>query len=123
MADNPKMVHEEVYEKFDVDPSKLDNSNNPTKSIPHEWYPEIIKYCIENLNLPEPQTSEFRENYSRISFEDKDKAEEFRQKFNENFLNQVNKYIYYIKNDTPRNYVRNITIAMNEDSPIVEMDY
>ncbi|MFW6247324.1 MAG: hypothetical protein ACOC22_04105 [bacterium] len=121
MTEKSKMIHEEVYDKFNIDVNKHEYKSS--KMLPREWYKEIMNFHINKIIDNNGEIDSINNNFSRINFENKEQADNFRRKFNEQFLKNLNYFIKNMKNENPKDYNRGVVTTINEDSPIVMIEY
>jgi len=118
-----KMIHEQVFEQYGIDPQKVFERTGLLKNIPHEWIHEII-----TLNI---NTCKTQKNYININLQDRvavlgfeapEICEQFYQEFNTNMSRAINAYLASI-NEDPKKYNRIIVIESSVDSQQISLRF
>jgi len=115
-----KMIHEQVFEHFGIDPDKAFENAEILKMIPIDWIPDIITFNINACNIPRMyQNINKSERAITLSFETSEICEKFVKEFNLNMLKSVNKFISS-KGEDPKKYNRIVVIesTVNEQQLI-----
>ena len=110
-----KLIHEELFDKYNIDPLKLYSINDKQKSIPREWIIEMIRDNINN-SLIKPLSIDFNdsENLFFIGFDSYDKTEKFEKQFVINMFKIINNYITR-KEEKPEDYKRDIMYGIKSE--------
>ncbi len=127
MNDSPrqkkKMIHEQMFEQFGIDPAKVFEKTGILKIIPPEWIPDIIIFNINICNIPRTyQNINKQERSITLSFETEQICEKFINEFNSNMPKSVNKFISS-KNEDPKKYNRIIVIETSTNDQQIIFRY
>lgn len=116
-------LHEKIFEEHGIDPEKIyKKEGNKEQLLPREWIQEIIRFNTENIQI-NYESIEENKGMIRVNFGDKSDADKFRDIFNKKLINNLNSFIKNEKQDDPKKYHRNIVFSMNEETPIVVIEF
>ena len=123
-----KMIHEEVFEKFNINPEEH-YTGKSSKPIPNEWYYDIILKTIHSVT--DYKFESF--NYNKlnklfiINFENKILAETFNKKLNQKIFICMNEFIREEKKYNPKDYNRTLVLSSevngSEKGGILQISY
>lgn len=89
-----KMVHEQEFEQYGIDPEKLYKDGTVMKPLKPEWIPEIILENINSTGVPRTyQNINKSEKTIVLSFESDKACENFITQFNANLFKTTNSFI------------------------------
>ena len=111
-----KLIHEKLFEEYNIDVQKLYKDSKALIVIPPQWIPDIIKFSIKetpNYNFFE----DAKERVVSISFETSKDCNEFFEKFNTTFLQNLSLYLES-KGLNPKDFNRILTFetVLNEET-------
>ena len=126
-----KMIHEQLFEQYGIDPQKIYERTGLLKTIPPEWTPEILLFNINSCKTPR-----IHEQFNKsdkvitIGFETTELCKKFygdpdnniTGEFNMNMLKSINNYLISIKED-PKKYNRIIITESSSDGLQVTIRY
>lgn len=107
-----KMVHEEAFEKFGIDPSKVYDGTG-LKPLSKEWYSEIIlknthsvddEYNHDSINI------NMKNRTISLGFNSKEKAEKFMNQFHSNLFKSINRFLIE-SGKNPKHYERGMILS------------
>ena len=107
---------EQVFNDMNIDGEKLKESYFESKKIlPKEWYYDIIKKCIDSVDINNENTNiNKKENKIQIQFTDKNTAQKFEKAFHSNIMPSITKYINE-KGENPKQYHRSMILETSID--------
>lgn len=116
-------LHEKIFEEHGINPEEIyKKEGNKEQLLPREWVQEIIRFNAENIQI-NYESIEENKGRIRVNFSNKSDANTFREAFNKNLIKNLNLFIKTVKNNDPKKYHRNITFSMNEETPIVVIEF
>ena len=105
-----KMIHEQVFEQYGIDPIKVFERTGLLKNIPVEWISEIVISNIQSCKTPRVyQNNQLKDKTTSLGFETPEACEAFYKEFNINMSKSINNYITS-KNENPQKYNRIVVI-------------
>lgn len=102
----PKMIHEEVYDKYGIDLKELYKDSKHLKPVPNEWFKDIFKNCADSLSI-KPESMSFNARIFNFTFTSKDNAEAFLSEFGKNIISKITEYII-TQNEDPKKYDKSL---------------
>lgn len=120
-----KMLHEQLYEQYGIDPVKIYERTGMLKTIPHDWIPEILILNINNCKTPKTRLNvNQNERAIVVEFETAELCKKFygdpdgvppvQSEFNLNINKSINDYITSKKED-PKRYNRILVTESSSD--------
>jgi hypothetical protein len=126
-----KMLHEQVFEQYGIDPKKVYERTGLLKTIPPEWIPEILLLNINNCKTPRiHQSINTNDRVVTVAFENIELCKAFygdhdhniSGEFNTNMMKSINTFIESKKED-PKKYNRIIVTESSSDGQQVTIRY
>ena len=126
-----KMIHEQLFEQYGIDPAKIYERTGLLKTIPPEWIPEILILNINNCKTPRiHQNVNPADRVITIGFETVELCNKFygnsetniSGEFNVNMSKSINNYLTSRKED-PKKYNRIIVTESSSDGLQVTLRY
>jgi len=107
---------EQVFNDMNINEENLKESYSESKKIlPKEWYYDIIKKCIDNIDInTENVNVNKKESKIQIQFEDPDTTQKFEKAFHSNIMPSITKYIDE-KGENPKHYQRSMILETSID--------
>lgn len=110
----PKMIHEQIFEEYKIDPQKVFERTGILKNIPIEWIPDIIENNISMINMPlEYKKINKKEKAIILVFNSEDICNQFYSLFGRNMAKAINNFIQK-QNEDPKKYNRILTIETTQ---------
>ena len=121
--DKPKMIHEQVFEQYGIDPQKVFERTGMLKTIPHEWIPDIIESNINSIKIPKLKlTNNRKDKVVSVVFESEELRKTFYDLFGRNMAISINGFITK-QNEDPKKYNRIIVIETTEEDNQLSIRY
>jgi hypothetical protein len=118
-----RMIHEQLFEQYGINPIKVFEKTGILKMIPNEWIPDIIIFNIKNCKSKRTyENVNKEEKVISVSFENAEDREKFYDEFNINMLKSVNAFIVSQKED-PKKYNRIIVIETSTENQQITFRY
>ena len=118
-----KMLHEQLYEQYGIDPNKIFERTGLLKTIPPEWIPEILILNINTCKIPKTyQNVNLNDKVITMGFENSEICEKFYQEFNINMNKAINTFLTSKKED-PKRYNRIIVVETTVDNQQITFRY
>ncbi len=126
-----KMLHEQLFEQYGIDPEKIYERTGLLKTIPHDWIPEILTLNINNCKTPRVyQNINLPDRVITIGFETIELCKKFygdpesniTGEFNVNMSKSINEYLTSKKED-PKKYNRIVVTESSSDGSQVTLRY
>ena len=128
-----KMLHEQLFEQYGIDPTKVYEHTGLLKTIPQEWVPDILLLNINSCKTPRVhQTVNLKEKVFTIGFATTELCDQFygnpekdppvQSEFNMNISKSINKFLES-KNEEPKKYNRIIVTESSSDGLQVTIRY
>ena len=126
-----KMIHEQLYEQYGIDPIKIYERTGILKTIPHEWVSEILMLDINSCKVPKTYLNiNEKDRVISIGFETIEACKKFygdsdndiTGEFNLSMNKSINDYITSKKED-PKKYNRIIVTESSSDGLQVTIRY
>ena len=118
-----KMLHEQLYEQYGIDPNKIFERTGLLKTIPPEWIPEILILNINTCKIPKTyQNVNLNDKVITMGFENSEICEKFYQEFNININKAINTFLTSKKED-PKRYNRIIVVETTVDNQQITFRY
>jgi len=126
-----KMLHEQLFEQYGIDPQKIYERTGILKTLHPEWIPEILLLNINNCKTPRVhQTSNPKDRVITIGFENVDLCKKFygdqensvTGEFSMNMSKAINDFLTSKKED-PKKYNRIIVTESSSDGLQVIIRY
>ena len=126
-----KMIHEQLFEQYGIDPNKVFERTGLLKTIPPEWIPEILLLNINNCKTPRTyQNLDTNDRVISISFENQDLCKKFygdsesntAGEFSINMSKSINDFLA-ARNEDPKRYNRIIVTESSSDGLQVTIRY
>ena len=128
-----KMIHEQLFEQYGIDPQKIYEKTGLLKTIPPEWIPEILLLNINNCKTSRiHQTTNPKDKVISIAFETIELCKKFYgdpeadpaipSEFNNNISKSINTFLES-KNEDPKKYNRIIVTESACDGSQVTIRY
>jgi len=126
-----KMLHEQLFEQYGIDPEKIYERTGLLKTIPHDWIPEILTLNINNCKTPRVyQNINLPDRVITIGFESIELCKKFygdpdvnaNGEFNVNMSKSINDYLTSKKED-PKKYNRIVVTESSSDGLQVTLRY
>lgn len=118
-----KMIHEQLFEQYGINPNKVFEKTGLLKMIPNEWIPDIINFNIKNCKSKRTyENINKKEKVISVSFENVDNCQEFYNEFTLNMPKSVNAFIVSKKED-PKKYNRIIVIETSTENQQITFRY
>jgi hypothetical protein len=126
-----KMLHEQLFEQYGIDPKKIYEKTGLLKTIPPEWIPEILLLNINTCKTPRiHQTSNEKDRVISIAFESDELCKRFYgdpennipSEFNTNMSKSINSFLESKKED-PQKYNRILVTESSSDGLLVTIRY
>jgi len=118
-----KMIHEQIFEQYGINPAKVFEQTGLLKMLPNEWIPDLIIFNIKNC-----KTKRIYENINKnekaisVSFENIDNCNTFYNEFNLNMPKSVNSFIRS-QGEDPKKYNRIVVIETSNDNQQITFRY
>jgi hypothetical protein len=110
---NQKMIHEQEFENYGIDPKKVYEKSGVAKSLPPDWIPEIVNQCINSTKIPRIHHNLNKQERSFVlGFESQEFCDKFYKEFNSNLFKITNEFIKNIKKQKPEDYNRIIVLEV-----------
>lgn len=105
-----KLIHEQEFENYGIDPEKVYKNSGMLKTLPPEWVPEIINENINSIKIPKNHHN-FNKNEKSfvLGFESDELCANFYKEFNINLFKIANSFITK-KGEKPSVYNRIIVL-------------
>ena len=118
-----RMIHEQLFEQYGINPIKVFEKTGMLKMIPNEWISDIIIFNIKNCKSKRTyENVNKKEKVISVSFENAEEREKFYDEFNLNMLKSVNAFIVSQKED-PKKYNRIIVIETSTEKQQITFRY
>ena len=126
-----KMIHEQLFEQYGIDPEKVFERTGLLKTLPREWIPEILTLNIKRCKTPKlHQNINMKDRVITVGFETEKHCKIFYGdsdnntvgEFNMNMNKSINDYIESKKED-PKKYNRIIVTESSADELQVTIRY
>lgn len=125
-----KMLHEQLFEQYGINPEKIYERTGLLKTIPPEWIPEILTLNINNCKTPRVfQNVNISDRVITIGFETAELCKKFygdqennMGEFNTNMSKSINDYLTSKKED-PKKYNRIVVTESSSDGLQVTLRY
>ncbi len=128
-----KMLHEQLFEQYGIDPKKIYERTGLLKTIPPEWIPEIIMLNISTCKTPKiHQNANVKDRVIVVAFETIDHCKSFYgdpdvdppipSEFSLNMSKSINNYLTKKEAD-PKHYNRIIVTESSSDGLQVTIRY
>lgn len=101
-----KMLHEQIFEQYGIDPQKVYERTGLLKNIPPEWLPEILLLNMNSSKIPRTyQNVNLKDRAISLGFQTQEICENFFKEFNTNMPKAINSFITS-KEEDPKKYNR-----------------
>ena len=118
-----KMIHDELFERYEINQEELFKKTGALKTIPPGWIPEIININIGSVQIPRTYYNPDKIGRSfTLAFDTSELCEKFYEKFNKNMPYSINSYITSQKQD-PVKFNRIIIIETGIDGAKLTIRY
>jgi hypothetical protein len=118
-----KMIHEQLFEQYGINPNKVFEKTGILKMIPNEWIPDIIIFNVKNCKTKRTyENINKNEKVISVSFESADDCQKFYDEFNLSMSKSVNAFIVSQKED-PKRYNRIIVIETSTENQQINFRY
>lgn len=126
-----KMIHEQLFEQYGIDPQKIYERTGLLKTIPPDWIPEILLLNINSCKTPRNHQQVNKDDrVITIGFETDVLCKKFygdpdnnvTGEFNINMLKSINNYLMS-RNEEPKKYNRIIVTESSSDGLQVTIRY
>jgi len=118
-----KMLHEQLFEQYGIDPNKVYERTGLLKTLPPDWIPDIITENINSCKTPRTyENSNFKDRVINLGFESSEACENFYREFNTNMSKSVNNFLESKKED-PKRYNRIVVIESSIDKLQITLRY
>ncbi|MFA7506662.1 MAG: hypothetical protein WCZ11_00340 [Bacilli bacterium] len=126
-----KMLHEQLFEQYQIDPTEIFKRTGILKTIPPEWIPEILIMNINSCKTPRTfQNVNKTDRVITVGFENMDYCKKFYGdsdtddpgEFNKNMINSINGFLS-ARNESPKQYNRIIVTESSSDGLQVTIRY
>lgn len=89
-----KMIHEQEFEKYGIDPQKVYSDGKVLKQLEREWIPEIILQNINSIKISRThQNIDKKEKVITLGFESVELLENFNKEFSSNLFQTINQFL------------------------------
>lgn len=118
-----KLLHEQLFEQYGIDPVKVFERTGLLKHIPPEWISEIIILNVKLCKTPRIyQNDRLNERTICIGFETLEACENFYKEFNLNMSKTINDFITS-KKESPQKYNRIVVTETAIDNKQITIRY
>jgi len=119
----PKMIHEQLFDQYGIDPTEIYKRTGLLKTIPPEWIPEIIIMNIKSCKIPMiHQNINLKDRIFSFGFETPEACEEFYKEFISNMNLSINKFLTE-KSENPKKFNRIIVTETKIDNIQITIQY
>ncbi|HQF37147.1 MAG TPA: hypothetical protein PLL26_05935 [Candidatus Dojkabacteria bacterium] len=118
-----KMLHEQLFEQYGIDPNKVYERTGLLKTLLPDWIPDIIIGNINSCKTPRTyQNVNLNDRTISLGFENPETCENFYKEFNTNMSKSINNFLDAKKED-PRKYNRIIVVESSVDNIQITIRY
>lgn len=118
-----KMIHEQLFDQYGIDPKKVFEKTGLLKTIPPEWISDIISFNVKSCRVPRSHENiNLKEKVFNLGFDKEETCENFYKEFNAHMPNSINAFITSKKED-PKKYNRIIIVETTIETQQIIIRY